>query len=72
MEPITKAVFEKWAQRGNWLLVSEAQAPTGRQQNYLTPSGSVTIIFFDLKGNVHSVGQPVMAPQALPNFLKQR
>ena len=72
MEPITRQAFEKWAKNGDWLLVSEAPTPTGRQHTYLTPFGNLTIIIFDLKGNLHSVGQPMLAPQSLPNLIKGR
>jgi len=58
MEAITNAVFNKWAQKNNWMLVNEATSTTGRNYTFVTPSGSLTIVMFDLKGNLLGVGQP--------------
>ena len=72
MEPITRESFGKWAQKNNWLLVNEAATPNGRQHNYVTPSGSIAIAMYDLKGNLNSLGQPMAQPppQGIPTLRK--
>lgn len=57
MKQITKEVFSKWVETNNWLMVNEAAQPTGWQRTYLTPSGNMIVVLFDLKGNVLGFGQ---------------
>lgn len=54
-----KQSFASWAEKNRWLKVSEAATPEGRQTQYLTPSGTLVITMYDLKGNLHSIGQPM-------------
>jgi len=65
MEVISHETFEKWAKDNKWLLVGEVPTPAGKHLNYVTPSGTITIAMFDLKGNLQSMGQPA-AQQAAP------
>ena len=65
MEAITRGTFNKWAQKNNWMQVNEAASPTGRQDTFITPSGGLVVIMFDLKGNLTNVGQPVPVGQSL-------
>ena len=64
MEAITRDTFNKWAQKNNWMQVSEAASPTGRNYTFITPSGNLLIVMMDLKGNLMSVGQPVPVAQS--------
>ena len=64
MEAITRDTFNKWAQKNNWMQVNEATSPTGRNYTFVTPSGSLTIVMFDLKGNLLGVGQPQPVAQS--------
>jgi len=57
--------FNKWAEKNNWILIREAYNPTGRQDTFLTPAGNITIIIFNLKGNLVGVAQPVPAPNRI-------
>ncbi|TET43294.1 MAG: hypothetical protein E3J60_00610 [Dehalococcoidia bacterium] len=65
MEAITSAVFNKWAQKNNWMQVNEAASTSGRNYTFVTPSGSLTIVMFDLKGNLLGVGQPQPVAQSV-------
>jgi len=64
MEAITRETFNKWAQKNHWMQVSEAASPTGRNYTFITPSGNLIVIMFDLKGNLANVGQPVPVGQS--------
>jgi hypothetical protein len=62
MEPVTGEVFDKWAEKHEWLKMSELATPTGKQFIYLTPAGNVAIAMYDLKGTFTGVGQPIPVP----------
>ena len=69
MEKIKKAVFEKWVQKSNWLKVNEGAAANGRQDTFLTPSGNLIVVTYDLDGNLFTVGiLGPPPPQAIPGF----
>lgn len=72
MEKINKELFDKWAKQSHWLKVNELPTPDGCQEIYLTPSGGLRTIIYDLEGNffkVGSLGPP--DPQGPPsNLLK--
>ena len=70
MDAITRETLNKWAQKSNWMRVNEAATPNGRQVTFLTPSGNMVIAVYDLKGNLHSIGQPVPVPQFPQGFPK--
>jgi hypothetical protein len=55
MEIISKEAFAKWAAKCNWLKVNDMSTPDGRQETYLTPSGGLRAIIYDLKQNVSQV-----------------
>lgn len=59
MNAITRETLGNWTQKCNWLKVNEAATPDGRQHTFLTPSGNLIVVQFDLKGNLYSVGQVV-------------
>lgn len=67
MEPIAKETFITWAKENNWLPVNEGTHPQGRQTMFVTPSGNLIFVIYDLKGNLLSFGQPMaQPPQPLP------
>lgn len=59
---ITKEMFAEWTEKNDWLKIAEGATPQGPQANYLTPTGNIIIVIYDLKGNLYSVGQPVVMP----------
>ena len=69
MEIMTRESFTKWAKKHDWLQITEATGPNGRNITFLTPSGNMMIVMFDLKGNLAGLGQPVPAPQPQPQKL---
>lgn len=71
MEKIKKAIFEKWVQKCNWFKFSEGSSANGRQDTYLTPSGSLLVVTYDLESNLFTVGilgPPPQQPQSMPGF----
>jgi len=64
MEPITRETFNRWTQSNKWLQTAEIATTNGRQYTFITPSGKVKIIIFDLKGNLLAIGEPIITPQA--------
>ena len=71
MEPISRVVFNKWAQDSKWIQLNEAANVNGRQYTFLTPAGNLVIAMFDLTGNFVAVGKPMPPPaSALPPFPK--
>ena len=57
--------FNKWATGNNWVLIREDMNPNGRNLTFLTPAGNITIIMFDLKGDLACVAQPVPTPNQM-------
>jgi len=55
MEKIPRAKLIAWAKKNNWLHVNESPSPNGHQDTFLTPSGAMRIIVYDLSGNLHSI-----------------
>jgi hypothetical protein len=73
MEKIAKEKFEAWKKKADWLLVGEGPSPTGgRQETYVTPSGNLIAVNWELDGkHVNSFGLIVPAqPQSLPGSLR--
>ena len=62
MEIITRETFNNWAIENNWLFIAKVATANGEQSNYVTPSGSICIAMYDLKGQLQSIGQPMPQP----------
>lgn len=67
-QKVPQADLATWAKKNRWLKVNEAMTPNGRQENYLTPSGNLTIIIYDLSGNLFSVANPMQQAQPTLNI----
>ena len=71
MDKVKKETFEKWLKKANWLKVNEGAAANGRQDTFLTPSGGLIVITYDLEGNLLTVGimgPAPQQPQSIPGF----
>jgi len=66
MEKIKRLDSEAWAGDNNWLKVVEGGNATGQQNTYLSPSGDIVIVQYDLHGDLFSVGKVVPAPAQKP------
>lgn len=67
MEKITKHDFEVWRKKNRWLLFGEAKSSEGfPQQNFLTATGEIVVMIYDLDGNVRTVGKAMV--QAMPSM----
>lgn len=70
MPLVSKEILKKWIdvqiKRGNWLQVDEKATQEGRQYTYLTFAGQFIIVQYDIKGDVKTVGQPILMPTPMP------
>lgn len=63
MDKLTKHDFEVWRKKSRWLLFGEAKSSEGfPQQNFLTATGEIVVMIYDLDGNVRTVGKPMAQP----------
>ena len=68
MEALSKEVVAKWVKKHDWMKINEAATPTGRQHMFLTPSGGLIAVMYDLKGDILGFAQPMPAPQSPLNI----
>jgi hypothetical protein len=71
MDKIKRETLETWLKKHDWFKVNEGGSPDGKQDNYLTPTGEIIIVQYDLEGYVKGIVKITPAPMqagAMPRF----
>lgn len=62
----TKDDFIEWVTEHKGLLFQELATPAGKQHWYVMPAGGIIVAIYNIAGELLTIGQPMVAPQAAP------